>query len=83
MELGEFIRARIEEDSEVAFAMSELGEQLGVRDAVGAAAFRTKVSEDKVIALTLLELAEYQREDLRSMASLWKGHGEYRAEWAP
>lgn len=83
MEIGEFIRARIEEDSEIAIAMSELGEQLGVKDAASAAAVRGGVHENKVIALTLLEVAEDGGEDLRSMASLWKGHGEYLAEWAP
>lgn len=83
MELGEFIRVRIEEDTEIFLALSELGEQLGARDAASAAALREQVNDDKVLALAGLELAEEQGEDLRKMASLWKNHADYRADWAP
>jgi hypothetical protein len=82
-EIGQFIRARLEEDSETALALSELGEQLGARDTESAAAVRTRVAEDKTVALTLLELAEYLGEDLRPLASLWKNHTDYRADWVP
>jgi hypothetical protein len=82
-ELIAFIKARLEEESETALALSELGEQLGARDAESAAAVRARVAEDKTVALTLVELAEYLGEDLRPMASLWKNHADYQQEWAP
>lgn len=82
-EIGRFIRARLEEDTEIALAMSELGEQLGARAADSAAAVRAKVNEDKEVALALLELGEQRGEDRRTMASIWKKHSDYRPEWAP